>query len=74
MESLLSRRPIELYVTPPLCPSELGDRGRAPPDGLADLEAFELRMDDVERLVLARSRVPDLGRRPRGRHHALLLN
>jgi hypothetical protein len=30
------------------------DRGRAPPDGLADLEAFELRMVDVERLVLAR--------------------
>jgi hypothetical protein len=35
-------------------PLELGDRGRAPPDGLADLEAFELRMVDVERLVLAR--------------------
>jgi hypothetical protein len=33
---------------------ELGDRGRAPLDGLADLEAFELRMVDVERLVLAR--------------------
>jgi hypothetical protein len=35
-------------------PLELGDRGRAPPDGLTDLEAFELRMVDVERLVLAR--------------------
>ena len=35
-------------------PLELGDRGRAPPDGLADLEAFELRMIDVKRLVLAR--------------------
>ena len=33
---------------------ELGDRGRAPPDGFAHLEIFELRMVDVERLVLAR--------------------
>ena len=35
-------------------PLELGDRGRAPPDGLADLEAFELRMVHVKRFVLAR--------------------
>ena len=35
-------------------PLELGDRGRSPPDGLADLEAFELRIVDVKRLVLAR--------------------
>jgi hypothetical protein len=31
--------------------------GRAPPDGLADLEAFELRMVNVEWLVLARTPV-----------------
>src|SRR5262245_11466440 len=36
------------WLRPPL-----GDRGLAAPHGLADLEAFELRMVEVERLVLA---------------------
>ena len=33
---------------------ELGDRSLAPTHSLAHLEALELRMVDVERLVLAR--------------------
>src|SRR5262245_14351275 len=35
------------------CGCALGDRGLAASHGLADLEAFELRMVEVERLVLA---------------------
>jgi hypothetical protein len=35
-------------------PPELGDRNLAPTHSLAHLEALELRMVDVERLVLAR--------------------
>jgi hypothetical protein len=45
---------LSVALTPPYARWSLGDRGRAPPDCLADLEAFELRMVDVERLVLAR--------------------
>jgi hypothetical protein len=36
-------------------PPELGDRNLAPTHSLAHLEALELRMVDVERLVLARA-------------------
>jgi hypothetical protein len=58
LASDLVRQPVAVIAAtgsaPRPWPLELGDCGRAPPDGLADLEVFELRMVDVERLVLAR--------------------